>query len=615
MEEQNFYPHDLGVIAKEKEVLLFSNIFLKNIHPFHAAVSNDGLRFRRFNKNPVITNSAGDIEDTSVCKNFRISHDGSQYVLIYKKFTQETVQSCIAVSKDAINWKTIDTDPLFAETAMMVPNFTFKKQRVIYYGDVEIRAAYTEDFQSWNTSEKSILAPRNTHFDNHPLEVCSTFNTKDGNVILYAVRTRMRDGNQYQLGLALMDKRNPARVLWRSEMPLWSQGDKWQGEHAYPMGAVQFKDKMIVYFGVEKDGVHALMFPNVNELISGKNPDLGPQLEKASHNPIITPVLKHHWEASAVFNTAAVYEGGKVHFVYRAMGPANTSVLGYATSSDGEHVDDRADEPIYGPTEWFEVPGRYPSINYMSGGGYGGCEDPRITKVDDTFFMTYVAYNGIDAPRVALTSIKVDDFLNKRWDMWSKPRLISKPGVVNKNCVIFPEKVQGKYVIIHRVFPNILLDFVDDLTFEDTFLDTKGAIGPRNDNWDSRKLGAGAPPIKTKEGWLLIYQAVDDRDPGKYKIGAMLLDLDDPTKVLFRCNNPILEPTHWYENEGFKSGVAYPCGAVVMEGRLMVYYGGADTVICVASSPLDEFLEKLKKSSKVKKKPIAEEYKLHYKYY
>ena len=117
-----------------------------------------------------------------------------------------------------------------------------------------------------------------------------------------------------------------------------------------------------------------------------------------------------------------------------------------------ETNNESADEPIYVPTEPFELPGKYPNINFMSGGGYGGCEDPRITKVDDTFYMTYVAYNGEDPPRVALSSIKVDDFMNKKWDKWAKPKLISKPGVVNKNCVIFPEKIDGKFVVIHRVF-------------------------------------------------------------------------------------------------------------------------------------------------------------------
>lgn len=323
-----------------------------------------------------------------------------------------------------------------------------------------------------------------------------------------------------------------------------------------------------------------------------------PVLDKFRENPIIEPKEENHWESRATFNTAAVYEDGKVHFVYRAMGEQDVSVLGYAASSDGLHIDERLGEPIYTPREPFECPVENPSSYnpYISGGGYGGCEDPRITKIDDRFYITYVAYNGCSPPRTALTSIKVADFLAKRWN-WKKSVLISEPGLVNKNAVIFPEKINGKYVVFHRVFPNILVDFVDHLGFDgERFLETKHIIPPRAQFWDSRKVGAGPPPIKTDDGWLLIYHAVDDRDYTKYKIGAMLLDLNDPTKVLYRSNRPILEPTHWYENEGFKAGVAYPCGAVVLKNKLHVYYGGADTVVCAATAKLKEFLDQLKRS-------------------
>jgi predicted GH43/DUF377 family glycosyl hydrolase len=208
--------------------------------------------------------------------------------------------------------------------------------------------------------------------------------------------------------------------------------------------------------------------------------------------------------------------------------------------------------------------------------------------------MTYVAFDGYSSPRVALTSIHIDDFLNKNWQ-WKKPVLISLPGVIDKNACILPEKINSKYVIFHRIFPDILIDFVDDLDFDGTTRWLKGEfkIPAREAYWASRKLGVGAPPIKTKNGWLLIYQGVDERDPDRYKIGAMLLDLKNPTKVLSRTEKPILEPQAWYENEGWKSGVIYPCGAVVIGDRLLVYYGGADKVVCVASTKLDELLDQL----------------------
>jgi hypothetical protein len=168
---------------------------------------------------------------------------------------------------------------------------------------------------------------------------------------------------------------------------------------------------------------------------------------------------------------------------------------------------------------------------------------------------------------------------------------------VDKNACLLPEKINGKYVIFHRVFPNILIDFVDDLDFDGKtrWLTGQYEIPVRalSSDWDSRKVGCGPPPLKTKDGWLLIYQAVGATGEYRYKIGAMLLDLKDPTKVLARSRNPILEPDAWYENEGLKSGVIYPCGAVIIDKRLFVYYGGADMVTCVASVKLNGFLDQL----------------------
>jgi predicted GH43/DUF377 family glycosyl hydrolase len=338
-----------------------------------------------------------------------------------------------------------------------------------------------------------------------------------------------------------------------------------------------------------------------------------PVLERFDGNPILEPQPRHWWESKAAFNPGAIYEQGKVHIVYRAIGDSDVSVLGYASSMDGFHIDERLDKPIYVPREPFEGAGLVyptatnPQVTYFSteddeeeeedyvsgGGGWGGCEDPRLTKINDRVFMTYVAFDGYSPPRVALTSIHIDDFLDKNWQ-WQQPVLISPPGVIDKNACILPEKIKSKYVIFHRIFPDILIDFVDDLDFDGTTRWLKGEfrIRPRAAYWDSRKVGAGAPPIKTKDGWLLIYQAVGERDPGRYKIGAMLLDLKDPTKVLARLEEPILEPQVWYENEGWKSGVIYPCGAVVIKDCLLVYYGGADRVACVASAKLDELLDR-----------------------
>jgi predicted GH43/DUF377 family glycosyl hydrolase len=339
-------------------------------------------------------------------------------------------------------------------------------------------------------------------------------------------------------------------------------------------------------------------------------------LERFARNPILRPEPKNSWEARAVFNPAALYEGGKIHILYRAIGDTDVSVLGYASSSDGLHIDERLDKPAYVPREPFEgvnppypqTAAAKPGIYVSGGGGMGGCEDPRITRIDDRVYITYVAYDGRNPPRVALSSIHIDDFLARRWN-WKKPVLISPPHIVDKNACILPEKINGKYVIFHRVYPNILIDFVDDLDFDGRtrWLTGQYEIPVRalSSEWDSHKVGAGPPPLKTKYGWLLIYQAVGCNDGYRYKIGAMLLDLKDPTKVLARSRKPILEPNAWYENDGWKAGVVYPCGAALIKDRLFIYYGGADTVVNVASVKLNGFLEELTANHKESAAPVS----------
>ncbi len=278
--------------------------------------------------------------------------------------------------------------------------------------------------------------------------------------------------------------------------------------------------------------------------------------------------------------------------------------MGYAESEDGINFSKRLNQPVYKATEPFEVRSPYSSqesaLRFMSGGSYSGCEDPRVTKIGDRLYMIYVAFNGWEGPRLALTSILYEDFLSKNF-LWEKPVLISPPGVIDKSGCLLPEKINDKYVIFHRIYPDILIDFVDDLEFDGTtWLKGEFKISPRANMWDSRKVGAGAPPIKTNEGWLLIYQGVTDADDSKYKVGAMLLDLKDPTKVLYRTNHPIIEPTEHYENGLAKFGIVYPCGAIVIKDQLLVYYGGSDSVTCVASASLSEFLKELKGTSEAK---------------
>lgn len=155
-------------------------------------------------------------------------------------------------------------------------------------------------------------------------------------------------------------------------------------------------------------------------------------------------------------------------------------------------------------------------------------------------------------------------------------------------------EVMLSYILIS---PQISIDFFDDLEFDGkTYINSVHDPEPKGShwNWESRIRGTGTPPIKTQDGWLVIYHGEDRRDPGRYKVGAMLLDLEDPIRVLHCAKKPILEASELYENMGFKPGVVYATGAVVKEDTLLIYYGSADSSVCVAYSDLKEFLTVLK---------------------
>jgi len=332
-------------------------------------------------------------------------------------------------------------------------------------------------------------------------------------------------------------------------------------------------------------------------------------LAKFQENPIISPKPENGWEAWQTFNPGAILLDDKVHFLYRAIGSDGISRLGYAISSDGFNIDERLPYPVFE----HKIKERIFNIySYFSGGSWGGCEDPRITQVDDEDVL-YVLYTACDnGLRVGLTSIKVEDFLNKKWK-WRPSVLISPPGEVHKNWVIFPEKINGQYAILHNINPEITIDYFDSLEFsakggsasggeDNVYIKSCYESQGRKNCWDNYMRGAGAPPVKTKDGWLLFYHAMDARDMSKYKVGAMLLDLKNPTKILYRSPQPILEPTEFYENNGFKAGVVYVSGAVVKNGNLLIYYGGADSCVCIASANLKEFLEALRKGNRPKLK-------------
>ncbi|KKR73430.1 MAG: hypothetical protein UU17_C0036G0008, partial [Candidatus Nomurabacteria bacterium GW2011_GWA1_40_8] len=218
------------------------------------------------------------------------------------------------------------------------------------------------------------------------------------------------------------------------------------------------------------------------------------------------------------------------------------------------------------------------------------------------------AFDGWGSVRMALTSISLDDFVSKHFD-WKRPVLISPPHQIHKNWVLFPEKINGKYAVLHSISPKIMIDYFKSLDELDgnNFIYSVHQASPLWQTRDRLVRGVGPSPLKTPYGWLVLYHKMDKHENHRYKLWAMILDAKDPTKILYNSHQAILEPDEWYENEGYKGGVVYSCGAVVKDGQLFVYYGGADKVSCVATTNLDKFLEELihSKMSSLKNKKMV----------
>lgn len=599
----------LGVTSDKKRVFLFYAASDQKGFTLRADSSTDGFNFPKFHDRPEIKDGKGKLVNLEKCEKFRIAPLKGKYFLTYKCWSQGKIHLYGAVSKDLIHWRKTGKISTIKEVGLVVPKFTHRGRYVLYFGENSIKIAFSSDLKKWEVLKKAVLEPQKE--ENYlSLQIGGLTATNEGILLIYAVLKNHANFPQYSLKAALFDRKNPQKLLWCSSRPIWQLPEEWADKKITFLGTVTLNGKLISYWEGDGKEIFAVNLPSIRQLLDWKVNIPSLILNRIKENPILKPILSHFWESKAVFNAAAIYEKGQVHLVYRAIGDHDISMLGYASSKDGTHIDKRLEEPIFVPGKHLKRSPLTPSCffsPFMSGGGgYGGCEDPRITKIGDRMYMTYVAYDGNGPPRVALTSIDANDFLSHQWN-WDKPVLISPPGVVDKNACLLSEKINGKYVIFHRIFPNILIDFVDDLNFDGKGRWLKGdyAIKPRRTYWDSRKVGVGPPPIKTKDGWLMIYHAVGDQDPSRYKIGAMLLDLDDPTRVLYRSNQPVLMPVERYENEGFKKGVVYPCGAVIKDNQLIVYYGGADMFVCAAEAMLSEFINQLKESETARLEPIT----------
>ncbi len=550
------------------------------------AINQIRVRLKRFINNKV---------NPSLFQPLKIVEEKGRYYLIFSD-KRRPKNWLIAMSLDGVDFSVMETRPAWANfdrkqlSETTVPDLKVKGKPVIYRGERRIFLAPDD--------KKALIASP------FPTAAGGAFNFPHGIVLLYFEK-QVENGNAYYRAfMAEFDKRHPNTLVWKMDEPVWDSRNQWPNRLLTPLGAIKVKETIMMYWSVDNETIYSVSLAGFT--YDPRRIKIRPlKLKKHANNPLLSPREENHWEAFTTLNPAAAYVGGKVHILYRAQGFDYISTVGYAASIDGVSIDRRLDYPIYGPTAVFEI-NKTGTVNpaLMSAGGYGGCEDPRITILDGRLYMIYVAFDGWTNLRLAMTSIDLDDFLHERWN-WAKPVLVSPPGVIDKSGCLLPEKVNNQYVFFHRIFPDILIDYVDDLNFDDkNWLKGQYRIRVRPKKWDSRKIGVGAPPLKTKAGWLLIYYGVDDRDTNKYHIGVMLLDLKNPAHVLHRTDEPILSPVEEYEMTGFKPGVVYPCGAVIVKNNLLVYYGAADSTVCVAQADLNQFIRDLTADKSPKLQPV-----------
>lgn len=578
-----------------------------------------GRNFSLQSDSPVIVLPLGKKEDSGRIRSPRLSHVLGDSILTYsvQEDDERHIRTAVHKSVDEMGvWEVPAPNHHLRGTGMVVSEYRHEGQYVLYHGDGHIGASFSRNLVAWHASGPDLLMPRRDYFDRYRLELISVTYLEQGLLVLYESTRVTKAGRHCMVGAALFAKDNPTHLLWRSETPLWQDTSSVR-ENKVILGAVVYERDIALYLTSRRENL--ILVTIDNPFAQASLTASRTRLHRFPQNPVLSPTLLE-WESEAVFNPAAFCDNGRIHLLYRAMGPDGVSRIGYASSADGVHFDERLSYPIYTPTYGIGIPHAsnshgsqaYNAAANPSGGGWAGCEDPRAVVIDGRAYMSFVAFDGWNFVRQALTSISLEDLNQKNWQ-WRPPVLISHPRQTHKNWVIFPEKINGKYAILHGLSPKLHIEYVDSLDSFDgeTFINSLPPAGgggyqddTRRQHWDTRVRGAGAPPIKTDMGWLLLYHANDKRDPGKYKLGAMILDLDDPTKVLYRTSAPILEPQEWYENDG-KPGVVYTCGAVILNENLVVYYGGGDKHIAVARANVREFLDALSQDRAVSLVPVA----------
>ena len=324
----------------------------------------------------------------------------------------------------------------------------------------------------------------------------------------------------------------------------------------------------------------------------------------------------NNFENEAVLNPAAIRDELYVHLFYRAVSNGNYSSIGYCKIQGVSTVVDR-----------FEAPIIFPEYEYEK----HGVEDPRIVKIDNLFYLTYTAYDGVNAlgalavstdmlhwekkgiivPQLTYEEFnnltKTNGVINDKYLRYnSNIHMLSDDGkellLWDKNVIFFPKRLNGQLVFLHRIKPDIQIlvsiDNLDELTptfWNNYFLNFKNTIvlAPKYEH-EISYIGGGCPPIETSLGWLIIYHGVHDTVKGfVYSACAALLKLEDPKIEIARLPYPLFYPEYHWELRGEVNNVCFPSGAVVFDDTLFIYYGAADEQIAYASVNITELLKEL----------------------
>jgi predicted GH43/DUF377 family glycosyl hydrolase len=330
------------------------------------------------------------------------------------------------------------------------------------------------------------------------------------------------------------------------------------------------------------------------------------KIKRCSENPIVVPGI-YDYRRVSVFNPGVIFDNGEFLMYERAAGglrPFKTSI-GLLKSKDGIHFETVSDKPVFSGEDL--------------GFPEGSVEDARVVKIDDVFYMCYALqpYAFDCWP----TGIAVPDYYPEHYPSWAQNNtapMITRSGIAvsrdginfsqlcyttppeidDRDNALFPEKINGKFALLRRPMqyvgeeygtnePGIWISFSDDLQ---NWTKPELLAVAEVPQWEGLKIGAAAAPLKTEHGWLLLYHGVDSKSV--YRVGAMLLDLKDPKKVIARTKSPIMEPQEHYEKFGLIiNNTIFPTAACLCKDELYIYYGCCDTCISLATVPIEELVQ------------------------